>query len=817
MLFLNKFFGRISVDEAVSKVLFGPSLRTKLIVAFSAVAIVPLLFATIISTRTTEQATLKTVFEKNMNLAVGVAAEINQLIEEKTKLTKILTGRTEIKSMNVAAQKQALKSIVGQYPDLLIAFVAAPNGDLIIRSDGQKTKTNFGDRDYFRAATKSGTTAVSDVIISRMTGKPGIVIAEPIKHDDGSIRGMLCVTVDLQKVINRVGEIKVGNSGYVYVVNREGKVVMHPDKTLIDNATDLSALVPVKGALSGKKGSVEYDFQGKAQLAGYSPVSITGWGLVAHVPLEEAMAPAVGVRRANVTILFIAGLLAVIIGFVLAARFAKPIAELATAAGRMAAGDLSNTIVVKGDREIAELGNAINKMSESLKEMLRQIRGTGADLDNAMKQVGGAARRMSESARAQQEATEKAAAVVNEMTASIKSVAENADHMSQAATNASSSTTEMALSVEEVAASSRTLAASVEETASSIGEMIASIKQVSENTDAVAASADQTSSSITEMSTSVKEVEQRAVEAARLAEKVSHEASVRGMAAAAEAIKGMENIKQTVEASAAVINRLGSRSQEIGQILKVISDVTDQTELLALNAAILAAQAGDRGKGFAVVAEEIKDLAERTAASTQEIETLIDAVREETAESVRAMERGVKAVESGVSLANITSDVLRQVAESSRQSAETARAIEKTTSEQAKGVAQIMETSVNIAGQIEQVAHALQEQRVGSERIAHAAERMREITRKVKAATQEQSAGSRQIAQSVESVTLQTAQVARSMSEQSDGVQQITDSISRVQGITQVTVDVSIEIDMAVEKIKQQTTALQAELGGFKM
>jgi methyl-accepting chemotaxis protein len=346
--------------------------------------------------------------------------------------------------------------------------------------------------------------------------------------------------------------------------------------------------------------------------------------------------------------------------------------------------------------------------------------------------------------------------------------------------------------------------------------MIASIKQVSENTDALSTSAEQTSSSITEMSSSVKEVEQRAIESARLAEKVSLDASERGMTTAKEAISGMQNIKETVEATAAVVNRLGKRSHEIGQILKVIDDVTDQTSLLALNAAILASQAGEHGKGFAVVAEEIKDLAERTAASTQEIAGLIASVQEETAESVQAMGRGLKAVERGVDLVNMTSEVLEQVADSSQRSANMARAIEKTTAEQAKGVAQITETSLSISEQLEHIAGALQEQRKGSERIVQAAERMRDITQQVRSATQEQTTGSRSIANAVESVTAQAAQVARSTSEQSLGAQQISEAINRIQKITKETVDVSIELDMAVKTLKQKADALQSELKGFK-
>jgi len=494
----------------------------------------------------------------------------------------------------------------------------------------------------------------------------------------------------------------------------------------------------------------------------------------------------------------------------------RPIAEMSKTAGKMAAGDLSQEIAVIGRNEITDLGDAINTMSSNLREMLRKLRTTGGDLTEAIVVMSGATAKMSRGSRVQQEATEQTAMVVNEMVASIRGVADNTSDMSRAAIDASSSASEMASSIEEVSRNSGVLAAAVEDTALSIEEMIASIKQVSENTDALSVSAEQTSSSITEMSSSVKEVEQRAVESARLAEKVSLDASERGKSAATEAIRGMQNIKETVEATATVVNRLGKRSHEIGQILKVIDEVTDQTSLLALNAAILAAQAGEHGKGFAVVAEEIKDLAERTAASTQEIAGLIASVQEETAESVQAMGKGLKAVESGVALVNVTSEVLEQVSNSSRQSADMARAIEKTTAEQAKGVAQITETSVSIAGQLEQIAGALQEQRQGSGRIAQAAERMRDITRQVRTATQEQTTGSRQIANAVESVTAQAAQSARSTQEQSLGMQQMSEAITRIQKITQDTVDVSIEMDTAVQTLKSKADALQAELEGFK-
>ena len=645
-------------------------------------------------------------------------------------------------------------------------------------------------------------------------------LAEGIRKDINKAVGFGLPLNALEGMGDKLRGLMEGDSDLsgAMIMDTEGKVLYAGERALentarSDEATTgaLAALSPIVQHYSDSAGG---NYEQVVPLTGPDGKKIG----VLRIALKDRVVnqQAKSLIMSSVIVGLISFVLSMALVYYYTDRRIKPLREMVKIAGKMAAGDLSCVIAVKGQNEIAELGNAINSMASNLKETLTKIRLIDAGLADSLTLMGGAVRKMSHGARVQQEATDHTATVVNEMVASIKGVAENAGAMSDAASNASSSASEMASSVEAVAENAGALAAAVEDTASSIGQMIASIKQVSENTDAVSTAAEQSSSSITQMSASVKEVEQRAVESARLAEKVFQDASERGMVAAAEAIRGMRNIKETVEETAAVVNRLGKRSQEIGQILKVIDEVTDQTGLLALNAAILAAKAGEHGRGFAVVAEEIKDLAERTASSTQEIAGLIASVREEAAENVQAMGRGLKAVEAGVSLVNVTSEVFQQVADSSRQSADMARAIEKTTAEQAKGVAQIMETSVGTARQIEQIAGALQEQRKGSERIARAAERMREITRQVKTATQEQTTGSRQIANAVESVTLQAAQVARSTSEQNLGAQQISEAISRIQNITQDTVDVSIEMDMTAQALKEKATALKAELDGFK-
>ena len=496
---------------------------------------------------------------------------------------------------------------------------------------------------------------------------------------------------------------------------------------------------------------------------------------------------------------------------------AVPIGEMSQVAGRLATGDLAGKISVSGQAEVAALGTAINALSSNLRDMLGKLRQTVAGLGEAVNSVSAATYKMSGGARVQQEATEQTVMTVEEMVASIRGVADNAEVMSNSATNASSAVAEMATSIGEIAKSTNGLSAIAEETASSIQQMLASVRQVSENTEALSSSAEETSSSLTEMSASVKEVEQRAVESARLAESVSREASERGVAAAEAAIKGMDNIRATVEAASTVVNRLGKRSQAIGQILKVIDEVTDQTGLLALNAAILASQAGEHGKGFSVIAEEIKELAERTAASTQEIAGLIAAVQKDTEETVQAMGKGLKAVVDGADLVSVTRDVLGQVVESSQQSSKTAELIKRTTAEQARGLSQITEAVVGITNQIEHISQAMQEQRRGSEQISKAAEKMREITHRVQYATNEQTTGSKQITGAVESVTTQAAQIARSTSEQKQGAGQISTAVASIQKITVESVDLSIEIDIAMQALRERADELRTALGKFTL
>ena len=167
-------------------------------------------------------------------------------------------------------------------------------------------------------------------------------------------------------------------------------------------------------------------------------------------------------------------------------------------------------------------------------------------------------------------------------------------------------------------------------------------------------------SSIEDLNAAVKEIAQKAEEVVTAANQASV-MSDQGQQVVNNAVHGIQKVAQTVAESAELIAALGQRSDQIGQIVKVIKDIADQTNLLALNAAIEAARAGEQGRGFAVVADEVRKLAERTTAATSEISMMITAIQSETGSAVSAMERGSNQVSDGVALANQAGQSLQQI------------------------------------------------------------------------------------------------------------------------------------------------------------
>jgi methyl-accepting chemotaxis protein len=358
---------------------------------------------------------------------------------------------------------------------------------------------------------------------------------------------------------------------------------------------------------------------------------------------------------------------------------------------------------------------------------------------------------LGEGASQQSELGTQASQYLATMTTALKEINEHIEVLAARAEESSASIQGMTQTTDQVAENMGELGVSVRESVASIEEMTFSIKEVAKNVDALSLTAEETSASMNQMDVSIDQVQSNANETARLSEEVTRDAE-HGAESILKTIGEIYRIKESSQEAVAVISNLGSRIDAIGQILNVIDEVAEQTNLLALNAAIIAAQAGEHGKGFAVVAEQIKDLAERSGASTKEIADLIKTIQSESRNAIQAVERGAQNVDRGVQVSNEAERALKKILESSEKSTDMVRAIARATVEQAKGSKQVTDSIGRIAETVQQIAAATAEQARGSELIMTTGERMRGISQQVERSSQEQARGGRQVSQAIESI-----------------------------------------------------------------
>ncbi|NOX17861.1 MAG: methyl-accepting chemotaxis protein [Chlorobi bacterium] len=251
--------------------------------------------------------------------------------------------------------------------------------------------------------------------------------------------------------------------------------------------------------------------------------------------------------------------------------------------------------------------------------------------------------------------------------------------------------------------------------------------EISSSADEMAAGAQEQSSQTTEVASAVNRMTQTILETTESNRMAAEEANKskqiaeEGGVVFGELEKGMDSLAEIVIHATDIVDELGKSSEKIGEIVHVINEIADQTNLLALNAAIEAARAGEQGRGFAVVADEVRKLAERTTKATQEIEGMIKAIQDETVKAVDSMHEGTGQVKFGKEKVAAASSSLQQIIESSNNVMEIIRKTAEASEEQ-NAVAE--EINSNVAG-INTVA---QETALGVEQIATASEDLSRLT-----------------------------------------------------------------------------------------
>ncbi len=534
--------------------------------------------------------------------------------------------------------------------------------------------------------------------------------------------------------------------------------------------------------------------------------------------VKEEAASAAGrvIRTLAASYAFVLALIAVIAFGVFRFSVVRPLREASLLVAEVGQGNLLRRLHTRSGDEIGRLAGSVNEMAEKLTAMVFRINDSAVGLSQASADILGTAVQVDGAAQQQSSQVERTAAGVQRIHAAVEEVSQGVELLAQAAAESTSSALEMAASTEEVAINSARLAESVDAVNSSIIEMTASITQVAENAESLKGASDLTTSSVAQMDAAIRQVEQNAQETARIAEHVCVDATG-GEEAVGAAIAGMDRIRDVSKVVSEATQSLSRKAQDIGRILTVIDEVTAQTTLLSLNAAIIAAQAGEHGKGFSVVAQEIKALAERTDHSTREIALAIDGVRGDTDRVVEALARAEKSISEGHQLSVRAGDSLKKIVSRAENAARQVDQIARAVVEQSQGSRVIREAMSQVAALVDQIAKATAEQRKGGELILAASQRMGELTAHVKNSTQEQSRAGKVIARSMEQVHEMVKHFKETCAGQSRESAAISEAIAAIRKSAEGNVDSTRILNDVVSRLTRQNHTLQKEMAAFKV
>ena len=547
---------------------------------------------------------------------------------------------------------------------------------------------------------------------------------------------------------------------------------------------------------------------------------LAGVGYIGDVRVAFAAAPVDDARQSFTVQGSLFGLAVVLGGMLLAHVLTRrlvlrPARDLASVAAGLEAGDLGRRSEAGGAAaEIASIGQAIDALGERLQGTIHRLRAESRLVTDLVQASESSAITVVTGTASQQEVIQRAVATAESLTRSARNVVSSVSGLSASSEESTSSILAMVATIEEVAGHADGLTMSVEDTAATTEEVVGSIKEIDRNVELLNQFVAETSEAMSRMGKVIEQVERNAADSKAISELVAGNAE-KGMRAVVHTIEGMDGIYGSVSQTRKVIESVGRKGQEIGLILNVIQEVTEQTDLLALNAAIIAAQAGEHGRGFAVVAEEIRQLAERTATSAKEIENLIASFQSETGRAVQAMQEGMARVEEGSERSREAGRMLKEILESARQSSGRVGEIAEAARDQASFRLIVGASVEKVRGMAAQIKKATGEQMLGSEQIMSAVENMREMSGHVKRATAEQTRGSRSVTHAIGNVSGMIAAIHRATSDQAETSDQFLKGLAAVSSSIASNLAAAERLRQALEGLRGHAQAIASELGSF--
>lgn len=662
-------------------------------------------------------------------------------------------------------------------PDGYVFYSATKEADYQTNMvDGKYSSSNLGA--LVREVLNTKQFAMADFKpYAPSNGEPASFIAQPVMHQ-GNVEMIVALQLPLE-AINSVmqGRGGMGETGETYLIGADKlmRSDSYLDPTNHSVAASLAGTVAANGvdtvaannALSGQSGTeIIIDYNGNPVLSSYAPLDVLGhnWAIIAEIDESEAMAAANSMLMIFLIVLGAAIAVVVFVGFVISRMIANPLQAMVPVAQAVAMGDVDQRIKAISGDETGAVGAAFTDVIEYMKEMAvaaekmaegdftveitpkseKDVLGKAfsrmiTNLSNLIGQVRGVAVNLTEASESLSKAAEQSGQATQQIASTSQQVAKGAGEQSTALQQTTEGVEQLAKAIDQISQGSQEQAKGIEKTVTSVNQVSASVSQVAENAKTAAEGSSQAS-----------------------------ESARKGAGMAQQTVDGMEKIRTTMGVASDRVTELGERSNEIGKIVATIDDIAAQTNLLALNAAIEAARAGEQGRGFAVVADEVRKLAERSSGATKEIADLITGIQNGVAEAVKAMEEGNKEVDSGYQLATDAGESLNEILKTVNEVGKQVSEIAEAAGDLSRISTEMVKATDSVSSAVEQNTAATEEMSANSGQVSKSIESVAGVAEENSAATQQVSAAAEEMSAQVEEVVAN----AQSLSQMSEDLKQ---------------------------------------------
>jgi methyl-accepting chemotaxis protein len=489
---------------------------------------------------------------------------------------------------------------------------------------------------------------------------------------------------------------------------------------------------------------------------------------------------------------------------------------LAETAQRMSQGDLRHRRDFESDDELGQLARTYEQTCDSLRTLIGDVTQAAQRVDGAAGELSSVSEGVATTAGAQARDIDRVHRAMEQIHQQVHDLSGAAEHLSGSMEEAGSSIIELGATGEQLRDTAGTLSGQVDDVLGSIEEVIRSSQRVAESSETLSEAASETSANMEEMASAMKTVDVTTEKMAQLADAVQQSAEA-GRLRVSETIQGMHDIQRATETAGRVVRRLVEAAKEIGAILGVISGVADETNLLALNAAIIAAQSGDNGRAFSVVADQIRELAERVLASTNQIASMIHALQEESGNAVGAIDQGTRSVLAGVERSAQAGLSLEEITRAARESGSCTTQIVSAVREQTKAATHVVGLMGRVISGVEQIRAAEGERGRGSEVISRSAAGMREVAQQVRGTTQEQSRGYASIREMAERVRETTRRMDSALREQTIACKEVASFLERVVRGTRESDEAAQRMGHTVQSLIDEAEALRGATRRFEL